>query len=366
MTRTLNYDHHEGLARAILTENGQVSECFFDRLAQPQETGAVYRGQIDRQMAKGKSAFVNMNGRSGFLSDAEGLQAGDSLLVQIKGEARENKAPGLGRWISLPGLYLIYQPYDEDGIHFSRRLGEGGAALQDKLQPILSEHGGGWVVRRAALHAPTEAIAQEAAELAACADHLDATPDDAGLCLSAPSAFEQAILGHGGDKLDICVEAGTDLTAVTGYLRVARPSLLAKLNIKQVSRAFDQHDLESFFAALKAREVPLPQGGSLMFDATPTLQVVDVNGSTRTHFLDVNREAARLLMQHLRWRNIGGLIVVDFLKMKQPDDKRDVADYIRELAGMDTAPCDVYGFTRMGLCEISRARRGFSLAELLA
>jgi ribonuclease E/ribonuclease G len=365
MSLTLLYDHHDGLARSFILEDGRVKECFFDLLSAPQQSGSIYRGKVDRLLPNQKGAFIQLKGQeNGYLNGAEGLNAGNVLLVQLKSEVRGQKGPAVNRNITLPGITLIHQPFGE-GVQVSRRLDDSGN--NSAIDPLLDELEalpGGWILRRAALNTPPQQVMQEAAMLAAAAQKISALTEE-GKCLSAPSALEQALLGHATPNMQIIVEEGISLPQITNYLSSVLPALLPQLNISHVKNAFDRHDMEGFFGDLCAERVKLPRGGDIAFDQTEAMHVVDVNGGERGHHLDINLEAADILMRHLRWRNMGGAVVVDFLRMKNPEDKHAVADRLRYLSEEDALPCDIFGFTRMGLCELSRARRGFSLNELL-
>lgn len=363
----LLYDVHDGVARAVLIKNGQIADCAFDVAARPAETGAIYAGIVDRVMPHERGAFIKIkDNENGFVNDAEGLNAGQRVLVQVKAEAREDKGMLLTRSISLPGVYFILQPFG-DGVHVSRRLDDAGAdAAVNAAQKLLMGKPGGWVIRSAALHGTREEMAAEIEELCAAARKIMGAGEGQGLCLAAPSVFEQTVLAAAGEgNLSISLEKGVDLENVTAYLRAVRPTLLASMHISTREHAFDEADAEGFYQSLTQKSVALKQGGTVIFERTNTMHVIDVNAGTRTHFMDVNRDAAICIMQQLRWRNIGGLIVIDFLKMRKPDDRHRIADTLRDLSETDHAPMDVYGFTRMGLCEISRARRGFSLDEVL-
>jgi ribonuclease G len=360
MSITLNYDHFEGVARAIVTRDGVPVDCFFQSLKSPPETGSIHFAPVDRIVHGGKNAFLRLeNGENGFLNDAAGLQPGQSVLAQVKSEGRGDKGPGLTRNISLAGVYLIHQPAGNE-VHISRRLGEADRGMANQLTSMLHGQPGGWVLRKSSLHAPPEAIEQELQELVAYVKKLQHPP-----YMQGQSAFEQALLAAAGEgAFEVLVEQGTDLNSVTQNLKQLRPSLIANLNIHEQKNAFDQHDLENFFQSLRQKKVPLQGGGNIIFERNETLHTIDVN-SGEAHGLDVNMEAAEEIMRHIHFRNLGGLIVIDFLKMRAREDRNEVLHYIYELAAHDPHAMEVYGFTRMGLFEISRARRGFSLDEML-
>lgn len=359
---TLSYDEQDGIARAIISYGKHVRDCFFDRVAQPQLTGTIYQGTVDR-ILNGKGCFIKIpNLDNGYLNDNDGLVSGQKIWVQVKNEPREGKAPALTRAVTLPGVFVVHQPFGV-GVHLSRRLADMGEET-GHLTKALAGKPGGWVIRSSAIKATRPEMEQEIAELAAAGQTvLNAT------IIPAPSVFEQALLNAAGaaagNMLQVFIEKNLDLEHMTHYVRLARPSLLANIRLTPIERAFEQNDLERFYDSLCSPFVPLPRGGNLKFERTDTLNVIDVNGGERTNFFEINHDAAQLVMNQIRWRNLGGIILIDFLKMKRSDDRDAIADMLDASAQLDASTCDVFGFTRLGLCEISRARRGYSLGELL-
>lgn len=360
----LYLDEHDGISRAITLCDGKVVDCYFDQTAAPQTSGAIYGGVVDRLLPNGKGAFVKLgNELTGFLNDAEGLNSGAFVLVQARSEAREGKGPSLTRGINLPGVYVIHQPL-QNTINYSRRLSDAQQdKLHEKLASAFAGAPGGWVVRSAALHACADDVAQEIAEIVSFTRALMGNAQQ-GLRVPALSVFEQALLPIAEvKKLEVVAEEGINIKSLTAYLSALRPSLIEKIAATQVKNAFDQHDLNSFFDGLTKAEVALAGGGSLLIEKTRALTTIDVNGGTRTNYFEANREAAAEILNQIRWRNLGGMIIIDFLKMKRQEDRYAINDYLRDETANDALPLDVFGFTRMGLCEISRARRGFCLLD---
>lgn len=362
---SLHYDQHEGMERAFLMREGAVVDCFFNSMQAPQQTGAIYRGTVARMLKGQKSAFLAIGKEEqAFLGDVEQAHIGETLLVQVKSEMREDKGYSLTRAISLPGVSLIYQPFGK-GLHYSRRLGADGETLEPSVRKMLEAMPGGWIIRSAAVTVSREHVIEEAEALFACGARLKQEHAEAALLLNPLSAFEQAVLyGVGQGLSHLVLDQEADVTPVTGYMREALPSLLGQLRISTAKQVAEQGDLEHFYTQLKARKIDLPRGGSVIFEHLSTFHAIDVNAGDRTHFLEINLEAAALIMQHLRWRNMGGMIFIDFLKMKRKGDRVAVAKKLDEMAGHDPVTSEIYGFTRMGLFEISRARRGFGLHEM--
>ena len=363
MTYTLSYDEHEGIARAIILQGKTVRDCFFDRAMRPQQTGAIYQGTVDR-ILNGRGAFVKIPElEQGYLSDAEGLVSGQKIYVQVKNEARENKAVSLTKNVTLPGVFVVHQPLGV-GVHLSRRLADMGEETGHLTKALVGKPGG-WVIRSSAMRATRQEMEQEITELTQAGQQLFNNNK-----LSAPTVFEQAMLSAAGsaagNPLQVIIEKHLDLEHITPYVRMARPSLLANIRLTPTVRAFEQNDLDGFYEGLCNPIVNLPRGGNIKFERTDTMNVIDVNGGERTHFFEINRDAATIVMDQIKWRNLGGIIIIDFLKMKRSDDRDAIADILDASAQQDATTCDVFGFTRLGLCEISRARRGYSLSELLS
>jgi len=362
----LYYDHHAGIERAIVVWGSERS-CFFNALACPQQTGAVYAGKIIRRLKEG--AFVDIGEAShAFLADSGTHEPGQTLLLQVKSEAREAKGVAVTTQLALPGIYWLYHPSGQ-GLHYARLL------TQPQKQQLAARHaaflaqglpalGGGWRLRRAALHASPQALAEEATILHTLAAAL--TPAvTKGRLLPAPTAFEQAVFAAYAlaEAPEIILAPQLDIRPYTGYLQAALPHL--KLPLLRQAEAFEQGDLAGFYESLQQKTMPLPRGGSLIFEPLTTLCVVDVNGGDNPQPLAVNLTAAPLIMQQLRWRNLGGLILIDFLRMREASDREAVLKKLRQAAIADSQPLEIYGFTRMGLCELSRARKGYALGEVL-
>ncbi len=366
MTCSLSYDEHDGISRAIILQGSTVRDCFFDRITRPQRTGAIVQGTVERLLnassKNGGGAFVNLpDMERGYLNDAQGLRSGQKIWVQVKNEARENKAVSLTRQVTLPGVFVVHQPMGV-GVHVSRRLTETGEETGSLIKALAGKPGG-WVIRSSAIKASRAEMDQDIAELMQAGQQLFN-----GMGLPAPTVFEQALLiaagSSAGNLLQVIIEKGLDMERITPYVRMARPGLLATLGITPTVRAFEQHDLDGFYQSLCDPMVALPRGGNIKFEHTDTLNVIDVNGGERSHFFEINRDAVQLVMNHIRWRNVGGIILIDFLKMKRSDDRDEITDMLDAMAQQDATTCDVYGFTQLGLCEISRARRGYSLSEV--
>lgn len=382
-------DRDGPLTRAAVLSDGVLTDLYVDRLDRPSLLGAIFLGRVDRIVAGLDGAFVDLGGgRSGLLTGADVrgsqgrlrskgerigsvLRTGQSILVQVKTEAGDAKAAALTMDITFPGRFLVHAPFGHD-IAVSKRLGDGPARgeLARRIGALVS--GDGWIVRAGAANAPDSLLAAESESL-----HLQwrEIRDAAGagtapaLLLPGPEAATRALIERGGispapriliedealsaDLADWCADRAPDLHAV-----------LARHDRRE-GRLFERHDLDGAIERLLDRKVPLSAGGSLIIDPTEALTVIDVNAGERGNPLAANLEAAGEIARQLRLRNVGGIVVIDFVNMRNRGDSERVLTALTHAVENDPAQTQVYGMSKLGLVEMTRARRGTSLAALL-
>ncbi len=382
------------LLRAAVVTDGKLTDLHVDhRDRTGPQTGSLWLGRVDRVAAGLNAAFVDLGtGRPGLLAAAEVrlaggrrpgsdvaigtlLRCGQAVLVQVKAEAVGTKGPTLAMDLSLPGRALVHVPFRR-GVTVSRRVGQGAvrAALTRRLQALTP--GEGWIARAGAEDAPDHLIAAEAESLAACRRVLEraaagiAAPARLG---DAPDAGRRAVIGHGVRPLSrIVVATGDEAQArwaegFAAWCREVAPDLVPRLVRESgAGRLFEHHDLESQFQALVGPRVALTGGAGLVIEPTEALIAIDVNGGERGNPLAVNLEAAREIARHLRLRNLCGIIVVDFVSMSRRADGERLLDALATAVLDDPVQCEVYGLSKLGLVELTRARRGPMLADLLS
>lgn len=340
---------------AALDADGRLIDLYVDNLDRPTLEGAVYFARVEQILKDRNAAFVSLGGgMRGMLAGADArpapakdvglgslLRSGQTVIVQVKADPVGDKVAVVSMDAALPGRLLTHLPLGR-GVMASRRLAADAdkrqALRQDFARRLPTQGGGaqgGWIVRAAAVGADDAALQAEAATLA---ERWRAVADDAGkgggprLLRPAPDAVERA------------------QTAYAAPLGPPPPDL----------------DLDAALSALTRPHVPLRDGGALIIESTAALTAVDVDGGGRGNPLAVNLAAADELARQLRLRNIGGMVLVDFIRMKARSDQEQAAARLRRATADDPAQTDVYGFTRLGLMELTRARRGRSLAETLA
>lgn len=402
-------DRDGPLTRAAVLADGRLTDLHIDHADRPSLLGAIILGRVERIATGLNGAFIDLGGGlSGLLPAADVrrpvldddspqsrshprpgskpaaigvlLRAGQPVVVQVKADAAGAKGPSLTMDVTLPGRFLVHAPLGRD-IAVSKRLGTGPerAALARRIEELVT--GAGWIVRAGAAQVSDDLLAAESEAL-----HLQwrAIRDDARagsaprLLHPGPDAPTRALIEQGAAAPDsiivddpapaggILVGEGPQLSALRGWCDRHAPDLLPRLTAHRASqRLFDLRDLDTAIAELLDVRVPLPLGGSLVIERTEALTVVDVNAGERGNPVDVNLDAAAEIARQLRLRNVGGIVVVDFVNMRGRGDAERVLAALSHAVESDPVQTQVYGMSKLGLVELTRARRGTPLAALL-
>lgn len=405
-------DRDGPLTRAAVLADGRLTDLHIDHADRPSLLGAIILGRVERIATGLNGAFVDLgNGLSGLLPAADVrrpvldddspqprsnrpgakpapigalLRTGQPVIVQVKADAVGSKGPSLTMDITLPGRFLVHAPLGRD-IAVSKRLGTGPerAALARRIEQLAT--GAGWIVRAGAAQVADDLLAAESEAL-----HLQwrAIRDDARagsaprLLHPGPDAPTRALIEQGAAAPaailvddpapagQIKMGDGPLLSALRDWCDRHAPDLLPRLSAHtdahgDAQRLFDLRDLDSAIAELLDVRVPLPLGGSLVIERTEALTVVDVNAGERGNPLDVNLDAAAEIARQLRLRNVGGIVVVDFVNMRSRGDAERVLAALSQAVESDPVQTQVYGMSKLGLVELTRARRGTPLAALL-
>ncbi|MBQ8159641.1 MAG: ribonuclease E/G [Clostridia bacterium] len=360
-----------------LVEDGHMVEFVPDK--QGDSTGSVYLGIVRRLMPANHAVFVDFGGeREGYLPLDEAnipitrIQSGDRVIVQIRREAQGTKGAYLTRNVALAGSYVILNPV-------SRETGVSAKIQDEKTRTRLKEAalrmtGGehGLVMRTSSADAPEEVLEMEYRELLdrwsqATEGALTGKPR---LLLSLESPLLQLIYDE--------VPRGLERVIVKNDEELDARALLSQHIPSSVPLSATQSDPFVLCGAEKAlnealgRFIWLRSGASLVFDQCEAMTVIDVNTAhstgrkgDRSAIVSTNLEACDEIARQLRLRNIGGMIVIDMIDMDQDSDRERVLERLREALGHDRMKCVVYGFTALGLIEMTRRRTSRSLRDVM-
>jgi len=354
MSRGVHVVDVDGVLLAGVVDGGVLTDLLAEPVDERPRPGDVYLGRIDRRVRDTGSAFVDLGlDAPAYLPDV-GEGSSERLVVQITRIGRDEKSDEVTRDVALPGKLLVYRPFGA-GIAVSRKLDSEMAA---RWQP---EPPGGWIIRRSAAQATDRDIAEETSRLAdRWRQILEARQhgEEPMLLHRAPDAAGRLILDTPGID-DIRVADAGRRAALKAWLKVTVPALAEKAR-------GDPLDLAEEVPALLSSEVPLSKGASILIEPTSALTAIDVNAGGATDLFQVNREAAREIARQLRLRNLGGIVVVDFVSMKRRDARTAVVDAFRTAIDGDPAQVRMSrSMSGLGLVELARERRGAGLSEVM-
>jgi ribonuclease E/ribonuclease G len=373
-----------------LVAEGRLVELRIARRDKPSLTEGIFLGRLERVMPELDAAFVDIGiGRSGFLraEDRAGLDGwpplGAPVLVQVRNEgsgAAESgggKGPRLSMDVAVSGRYLVYHPLGT-GIGFSRRI-EGEAERERLIGHVRTLLDGGLVMRTAAAGASAELLRTDATQVLerweVLRRHaLDAQPP-ADLTARMPAErdpIERALRDHGAGLEEVILDNRAMARSLQDELDRRQEKIRVRWHNAQMP-IFDIDDVAGQIDTALAKRIALESGVEVLFEPGETLTAVDVDsaaagarqGRAPRRPVDVNLEAAPAIVQQLRLRNLAGAVVIDFVTMRSSYDRDKVQAALAAALADDPVPTQLYGFTRLGLFELTRARRGNPLAAEL-
>lgn len=383
--------------RVGIVDGQKLYDLDIELASREQRKSNVYKGKITRVEPSLEACFVDYGAeRHGFLplkevhreyyrpnasnkggGNARDLIAeGTEVIVQVEKEERGNKGAALTTYVSLAGRYLVLMPNNPKAGGISRRVeGEEREEAREVLSALVIPEGMGIIVR-------TNGIGRSAPELQADLDQLAETWHriyGAAAELSAPFPLykeNNVVLRALRDYLrpdigEVIVDNAEIFEEARAQMQRSMPTELNKLKLyRDDIPLFSRYQVESQIESAHERLVRLPSGGSIVIDHTEALTAIDINSAKATSgggieetALQTNLEAADEIARQLRLRDLGGLIVIDFIDMNSAKNQREVEKAIQEACNIDRARVQVGRLSRFGLLEMSRQRLRPSLSE---
>src|SRR5688572_15956792 len=379
--------------RVAIAGSGVVQELLVERSASRGLVGNIYMGKVARVLPGMQSAFVEIGlARAAFLHVADiweereaakpiekVLAEGQPILVQVLKDPIGTKGARLSTQVSIAGRLLVYLPHDPH-IGISQKIGDenGRQALRERLKELLpSGEAGGFIVR-------TLAETATEAELRADIDylrHLWGAISERSLGAAPPQllyqdlSLAQRVLRDvaTGQTARVVVDSRETFQKLAAFAERYMPQLRGKLEHYAGERPlFDLHNVEAEIEKALSRRVDLKSGGTLIVDQTEALTTIDVNtgGFVGSRNFDdtvfkTNLEAAQAIARQLRLRNLGGIIIIDFIDMENVEHRSAVLDELRRAVARDRTRVTLSGFTGLGLVEMTRKRTRESLSHIL-
>ncbi|MDE0335232.1 MAG: Rne/Rng family ribonuclease [Defluviicoccus sp.] len=384
-----------GEIRAATVRDERVVELFVERRGRESLVGNVYLGRVERILDGMDAAFVDIGiGKSGFLG-LDGARTGDSrprdakdrigdhivegeaVRVQVAKDAVDRKGAQLTRRIAVAGRHLVYTP-TQQRIAVSRQIADPDErARLEGLVRDAAEPGDGFIVRTAAEGADGAELADDAAYLRRLWSETDARAGAASppsLVHEEPPPLLRLFRDRVGATTDeIVIDSPGGFAAARDYCARFMPKLKDRLRLHSgPGHVFAAAGVEEEIECALRPRVDLPSGGELVIEATEALTAVDVNsgrftgrGRLEDTAFQTNLEAAEEAARQLRLRNIGGLILIDFIHMNDETNWNRVLDTLGGALAGDTSNVRLIGRTAAGLVEITRRRQRESLQSLL-
>lgn len=381
--------------RVAIVDGQNLIDLDIETLGKEQRKGNIYKGIITRIEPSLEACFVDYGtDRHGFLpfkevsrayfQDYDGgrariqdvLQEGMQVIVQVEKDERGNKGAALTTFISLAGRYLVLMPNNPRGGGISRRIeGEDRQELKAAMAELDVPHGMSLIARTAGIGRSVEELQWDfnyLLQLWRAIEEAGNAHQDPYLLFMESSLLIRAIRDHyRSDIGEILIDNREVYDQVQEFMNYVMPHNVGKLkyyhdHIPLFSRFQIEHQIESAFS----RSVCLPSGGAIVIDHTEALVSVDVNSARSTRGADIeetafktNMEAAEEITRQMRLRDLGGLIVIDFIDMENPKHQRDVEHTLRDALKKDRARVQMGKLSRFGLLELSRQRLRPSLGE---
>jgi ribonuclease G len=384
-------------SRVALIENGVVQELYIERSAHRGHVGNIYRGKVVRVLPGMQAAFIEIGlSRTGFIHVNEvrlgaqrespetisALHEGQSITVQVVKDMMGSKGARLTMDLSIPARYLVYMPYgDQCGI--SQKIDD--EAERERLKTVVrglsdeiaSELGGGFIVRTVAEGMEAAELRHDMTFLLKLWRHIQhqTIVVTGPACISEELPLSLRTLRDlvGPEVQKIFIDSRETFQRAISFAREFVPGCEARLEHYQGERPlFDLYNVEDDLQKALERKVSLKSGGYLIIDQTEAMTTVDVNTGSfvGTRNLEdtvfkTNLEATHAIARQLRLRNLGGIIILDFIDMQEDDHRTQVLRSLEKMLARDHAKTHITQVSSLGLVEMTRKRTRDSLEHIL-
>jgi ribonuclease E len=384
--------------RVALVNGSRLENLDIEILGKEQQKANIYKGKITRIEPSLEAVFVDYGAeRHGFLpfrevsriyyknpnEDSEGrgsirdkISEGQEIIIQVEKESRGTKGAALTTYISLAGCYLVLMPNNPKAGGISRRIdGDERAEVREVLNQLTIPEDMGVIVRTAGMGRDIKDLQWDLDVLVRQWNSIEAAAKDRPapfLIYQESSLIVRAIRDHlRPDINEILIDSPKVFEDACMHVRMMRPDFINRVKLYNDSiPLFSRFQIESQIEMAFQREVTLPSGGAIVIDHTEALISIDINSARATRGGDIeetayntNLEAAEEIARQLRLRDIGGLIVIDFIDMSVIRNQKAVEQKLKDALVMDRARVQVGRISRFGLLEMSRQRLRPELAS---
>ena len=381
--------------RMAIVEDGKLVEFNIQMAVKEPITGNIYKGVVMKVERGLQAAFVNYGGRKdGFLplkdvsynnfTDPAGreggrptLKVGQEVLVQVLREVSERKGALLTAYISLPGRYLVLLPNKESS-GISRKIEDEGdrKRLKELVEQITTEDGLGFIVRTAGMNRTKQELARDYQHLSRLWKEIQKRSSET----AAPSLiYQESAFGVRSlrdyftpDIEEILVDDMEAFRQMRAYCKAVAPRMVKVIKLdKEKTPLFDKFQLEDQIRVIYQERVELKSGGYLIINPTEAMITIDVNsgrGSSKRNVEETafktNMEAAEEIARQLRLRDLGGLVVIDFIDMMDQKHNAEVEKAFKKAIDLDRARIQLSHISKFGIMELSRQKKQSTIQEI--
>ena len=381
--------------RVALVDGQRLYDLDIEPTTREQKKANIYKGKITRIEPSLEAAFVDFGAeRHGFLplkeiareyfktsvsgrpNIKEVVEEGQEVIVQVDKEERGNKGAALTTMISLAGRYLVLMPNNSRAGGISRRIeGDERNQIREAMRDVTVPNNMGAIVRTAGIGRTSEELQWDLDWLSKLWTSIKGAANNRQapcLLLQESNVVIRAIRDYLRQDIgEVLIDDKTVYEEALVFVQQVMPQYENKIKLYEDSTPlFSRYQIEAQIETAFQREVKLPSGGSIVIDTTEALISIDINSSRATKGTDIedtavntNLEAADEIARQLRLRDIGGLIVIDFIDMMSNKNQREVENRMKEALEIDRARVQVGRISRFGLLEMSRQRLRPSLGE---
>src|SRR6056297_2442478 len=384
--------------RVALVDGQRLFDLDIESAARVQKKSNIYKGRITRIEPSLEAAFVDYGAeRHGFLPFKEisrsyfseearnasgrpdirsAIKEGQQVIIQVDKEERGNKGAALTTFLSLAGRYLVLMPNNPRAGGVSRRIqGDDREAVREAMEGLEVPEGMGAIVRTAGVGRSLEELQWDLDNLLQVWEAIKRTAVERPapfLIYQESNAILRALRDHFSAEIgEILVDDADTYEEARVFMERVMPQNLRKLkHYDDTVPLFTRFQIESQIESAYSHQVALPSGGSIVIDHTEALLSIDINSARATKGEDIeitalntNLEAADEVARQLRIRDLGGLIVIDFIDMGPARNQREVENRLRDAVKLDRARIQIGRISRFGLLEMSRQRLRPSLGE---
>lgn len=376
-------------SRVAILDNGKLFNLFIERRESEKILNNIYKGRVKNIVPALNSLFVDIGfGRGAYLdvcdilkehrSKKNMIKAGQDIMVQVYKEPIHNKGAKVTMAISLTGRLLVYMPFSNNiGVSKNIKDKHEYNRLKSMTAELKKDISGGIIIRTKAEKATKAEIKNEIKYLIRLWTSITERFDDAKpmslIHKDLGLVFQTVIDYFSDDVIFMRIDSQKELKDVTDFVEIVLPEFLDRIVFyDDRTPIFKKYGIEEEIKRLCSNKVWLSSGGYLIIQEAESLCAIDVNSGKFTAkstqedtAVITNLEAAEEIARQLRLRNIGGIIVIDFIDMKKASNRRKVLETLRKATKVDKAKIEIWPITRLGLIEMTRERKRKSLFSIL-